>query len=125
MNVSGGGDDVLAVDGVSYTFPLGPVTAFVGDNTDGSALFSTACVYGGPSNTLDDCGNPNAALGSGTGTAAGASFEFADGFAVAVGYTGAGSSTDGLMTTESEDQIGGQLSYAGDSFGASLLHLHK
>ncbi len=120
LNVSGGGDDVLAVDGVSYTFPLGPVTAFVGDNMDGSTLYSTACVYGGPSNTLDDCGNPNAALGSGTGTAAGASYEFGDGFAVAVGYTGAGSSTDGLMTTESEDQIGGQLSYAGDSFGASL-----
>ena len=120
LNVSGGGDDVLAVDGVSYTFPLGAVTAFVGDNTDGSALFNTACVYGGPSNTLDDCGNPNAALGSGTGTAAGASYEFGDGFAVAVGYTGAGSSTDGLMTRESEDQIGGQLSYVGDAFGASL-----
>ena len=48
--------DILTVDGVSYTFPLGGATVMVGDNTDGSALFSTACVYGGPSNTLDDCG---------------------------------------------------------------------
>ena len=24
--------------------------------TDGSSLFTTACVYGGPSNMLDDCG---------------------------------------------------------------------
>ena len=49
------GTDALLVDGVSYTFPLGDkTTVMVGDNTDGSALFSTACVYGGPSNTLDD-----------------------------------------------------------------------
>ena len=38
----------LTVDGVSYTFPVGSATAFVGDNTDGSMLFTTACVYGGP-----------------------------------------------------------------------------
>ena len=34
--------DALNVDGVSYTFPLGGFTAFVGDNTDGSSLFTTA-----------------------------------------------------------------------------------
>ena len=57
--------DYLVVDGVSYTFPVGGVTAFVGDNTDGSLLFTTACVYGGPSNTLDDCGNVNAGITGG------------------------------------------------------------
>ena len=40
-----GGSEALTVDGVSYTFPLGGATAFVGDNTDGSLLFTTACVY--------------------------------------------------------------------------------
>ena len=40
------GSESLTVDGVSYTFPLGSATAFVGDNTDGSMLFTTACVYG-------------------------------------------------------------------------------
>ena len=115
-----GGSDTLSVDGVSYTFPVGPTTVFVGDNTDGSALYSTACVYGGPSNTLDDCGNGNSAMASGAGTAAGASYEFGDGFAVAVGYTGAGSSTNGLGTDEGTDVIGGQLSYTADSYGASL-----
>ena len=54
LDLTGGqntaGADILAVDGVSYTFPLGSATAFVGDNTDGSMLFTTACVYGGPSN---------------------------------------------------------------------------
>ena len=35
-------NDVLAVDGVTYTFPVGGATVMVGDNTDGSALLSTA-----------------------------------------------------------------------------------
>ena len=118
-----GGADAVTVDGVAYTFPLGEkVTAFVGDNTDGSALYSTACVYGGPSNTLDDCGAANAPLGSGSGTAAGASFDIGNGFAAAVGYTGAGSSTNGLLTKEGDDAYGAQLTYSADSYGASVTY---
>jgi len=122
LNEGGGGDDVLTVDGVSYTFPIGPVTAFVGDHMDGSTLFSTACVYGGPSNNLDDCGNGSSAIGAGSGTAAGASYEFGDGFTAAIGYTGDGSTTEGLMTKESEDAAAAQLSYAADQYGVSLTY---
>ena len=44
LNDSGDG---LVVDGISYTFPLGDkMTVIVGDQIDGSALYSTACVYG-------------------------------------------------------------------------------
>ena len=117
---AGNGADALSVDGVAYTFPVADATVFVGDNMDGSTLYNTACVYGGPSNTLDDCGNPNAALGGGSGTAAGASYEFGDGFTVAVGYTGAGSSTSGLMTKEGTDAFGGQVSYSADLYGVSV-----
>jgi len=117
-----GGSDVLSIDGVSYTFPVLGATVFVGDNMDGSTLYSTACVYGGPSNNLDDCGNGSSAMAGGEGTAAGASYEFGDGFAAAVGYTGAGSSTSGLMTKESNDTFGGQLAYTADSYGASLTY---
>ena len=61
-----GGSEALTVDGVSYTFPLGDkMMVIVGDNTDGSALFNTACVYGGPSNTLDDCGAVQAGITGG------------------------------------------------------------
>ena len=116
-------NEALTVDGVSYTFPIGDkVTAFVGDNTDGSLLYSTACVYGGPGNTLDDCGAATAPLGSGTGTAAGASFDIGNGFAAAVGYTGSGSSSSGLFTKEGYDSYGGQLTYTGDSYGASVTY---
>ena len=95
---------------------------FVGDNTDGSALYSTACVYGGPTNTLDDCGNVNSALGSGSGTAAGASFDIGNGFTAAIGYTGDGSSNQGILSKEGADAFGGQLTYTGDSYGLSATY---
>ena len=119
----GSSDDVLTVDGVSYTFPLGDkTTVFVGDNMDGSTLYSTACVYGGPTNNLDDCGNGSSAMAGGAGTAAGASFDIGNGFTAALGYTGDGSSTNGLLTKEGSDTYGGQLSYAADSYGLSVTY---
>ena len=116
-------DDVLAVDGVAYTFPVLDATVFVGDNMDGSTLYNTACVYGGPSNNLDDCGNGNSAMAGGAGTAAGASYEFGDGFAFAVGYTGDGSTAaNGILTREGLDTFGAQLAYTADSYGASFTY---
>jgi hypothetical protein len=115
--------DGLTVDGLAYTFPLGDkTTAFVGDNVDGSLLFNTACVYGGPSNTLDACGNVNSAIDGGAGTAAGASFEIGNGFTGAIGYTGAGTTTGGVLTKEGNDSYAGQVSYAADSYGASVTY---
>jgi len=113
--------DLLSVDGVSYTFPLGGATVMVGDNTDGSALFSTACVYGGPSNTLDDCGAASAPFAGG-GTMIGASYDFDNGFTVAAGYAGTGSETTGLMTDEGLDSYGFNAMYTGDNYGVSLSY---
>ncbi len=115
--------DTLTVDGVAYTFPLGEkTTVFVGDNMDGSTLYSTACVYGGITNTLDDCGNVESAMAGGQGTAAGASFDIGNGFTAAIGYTGSGSDTNGLLTKEGTDVFGGQLTYTADSYGASVTY---
>ena len=112
-----GGGDGLSVDGVSYTFPLGDkTTVFVGDNSDGSALYTTACVYGGPSNTLDDCANTFAGFTGGE-VAAGASYDFGNGFTAA---TGMQTSTNGVLTEESNDSIGFNVAYTGDNYGASV-----
>ena len=115
--------DKLTVDGVSYTFPLGEsMTVIVGDNTDGSALFTTACTYGGPTNTLDDCGNVNAGITNG-GAAVGASYDFGSGFTAAVGYAaGEGDMATGLMTKETLDAYGVNASYTGDNFGISVTY---
>ena len=113
----------LNVDGISYTFPLGDKTTFVvGNSIDGDTLYNTACVYGGPSNTLDDCGNVKSALGAGSGTAVGASYDIGNGFTVALGYTGDGASTKGLLTKEGADAFGGQVTYTSDSFGLSATY---
>ena len=120
LDLNSGGDE-LVVDGIAYTFPLGDkTTVFIGNNMDGSTLFNTACVYGGPSNTLDDCGNLNSALAVGLGTAAGASYDFGNGFTAAIGYEGQGDTASGLATKEGLDALAGQIAYSTDSYGFSL-----
>ena len=118
------GDDSLAVDGVAYTFPLGDkTTVFVGDSMDGSTLYNTACVYGGQTKQIDDCGNSGAAMAAGLGTAAGASYDFGNGFTAAIGYEGEGAAAGkGLMTKEGLDVFGGQITYTGDSYGVSVTY---
>ena len=113
-----GGGDALSVDGVAYTFPVGGATVFVGDNSDGSALYTTACVYGGPSNTLDDCANVNAGFTGGE-VAAGASYDFGNGFTAA---TGMQTSNTGVLTEESLDSYGLNAAYTGSNYGVSLTY---
>ena len=110
--------DALQVDGVSYSFPLGDFSFIVGDNTDGSALFTTACSYGGPSNTLDDCGNVNAGITNG-GAMAGAAYDFGNGFTVATGW--AGPETQ-IAADESLDAYGFNGAYTGDNYGLSITY---
>jgi len=110
--------DGLTVDGVSYTFPLGGATAFVGDNTDGSMLFTTACAYGGPSNTLDDCANVNAGI-TGGGLSIGAAYDFDNGFTTAFG---AQFSETGVATDETDDSYALNAAYTADSYGVSLTY---
>ena len=112
------GEDILAVDGVSYTFPLGNATAFVGDNTDGSMLFTTACVYGGPSNTLDDCANVTAGI-TGGGLSIGASYDFDNGFTTAFGAQFVES---GIATDETNDSYALNAAYTGDNYGVSIAY---
>jgi len=113
-----GGSDALSVDGVSYTFPLGGTTVFVGDNTDGSSLFTVACVYGGPSNTLDDCGTVQAGI-TGGGVSIGAAYDFGNGFTTAAG---AQFSETGIATDENDDSYALNFAYTADSYGVSLTY---
>jgi len=113
-----GGSEALTVDGVSYTFPLGGATAFVGDNTDGSMLFTTACVYGGPSNTLDDCANVTAGI-TGGGFSIGAAYDFDNGFTTAFG---AQFVETGIATDETDDSYALNAAYIADNYGVSITY---
>ena len=119
-----GTSNLLTVDGISYTFPVGDnLTVMVGPAIDGSSLYNTACVYSGFTNTLDDCGNASSAFET---TDAGSfgistSYDLGGGYSAAFGYVGAGSN-EGLMTKAGQDIIGGQLSYNADQYGLSLTY---
>ena len=118
--------DGVTVDGVTYSFPIGEkLTVLFGDSTSGSALYSTACVYGGFTNTLDDCGNFNSAfIATGHADSVGfsAAYDIGNGFTGAVAYQGQGARAAGLGTNEGEDRYGAQLTYTAESYGASITY---
>ena len=112
-------NEALVIDEITYTFPLGDkFTVMVGDNNDASALFTTSCVYGTPTDTLDACGNVNAAVDNG-GVMAGASYDFGNGLTAAVGYAG---NEDDVVNEEGVDAYGFNLAYTADSYGVSFTY---
>ena len=123
--------DAMTLDGISYTFPLGDkATVMVGDSTDVSALYSTACTYSAFTDLLSNCGSGTAAgLGGGTDSGSTASsatvaaaYDFGNGFTMAGGMSGAGGDDEGLFTKESLDVYGLQAAYTTDSYGVSLSY---
>ena len=111
--------DFLKVDGVAYKFPIGDsVTAMFADNKDAATMFTVACAYGGPSDTLDDCGNVNAVVDNG-GVMAGAEYDFGNGFTAAIGYAG---KETGLMTKGNVDGYGANVAYSADNYGLSVTY---
>ena len=131
MNAMG---DVMTLDGISYTFPLGDkTTIMVGDSTDISALYSTSCVYSAFTDLLSNCGSGTAAgLGGGSDFTAApnssssatvaAAYDFGNGFTLAGGLSGAGGDADGLFTKESKDVFGVQAAYNTDTYGVSVSY---
>ena len=113
----------MTLDGISYTFPLGDkTTVMVGDSTDVSALYSTACVYSAFTDLLGNCGSGTAAgLGGGSDFTASpnssssatvaAAYDFGNRITVAGGLSGAGGDSDGIFTKESKDVFGVQAAY--------------
>ena len=126
LDLNATASDALIVDGITYSFPVGEkITVLVGDSTSGSALYSTACVYGGFTNTLDDCGNFSSAFvatGHDDSVGFSASYDIGNGFTGAFGYQGQGTANAGLGTEDGLDFYGGQLTYTGDSYGASVTY---
>ena len=126
--------DAMTLDGITYSFPLGDsTTVMVGDSTDVSALYSTACTYSAFTDLLSNCGSGNAAgLGGGSDFTASpnsassatiaAAYDFGNGFTVAGGLSGSGGDDAGIFTKESKDVYGLQAAYNTDSYGASVSY---
>ena len=63
-------DDVLTLDGLTYTFPVGGATVMVGDNTDISGVYSGACAYSAFTDYMGNCGTGNSVGVGGNGATA-------------------------------------------------------
>ena len=110
-------DDVMTVDGIAYTFPVGGATMKVGDSTDISSLYTGACGYSGFVDYMGDCGTGSSVGVGGAGVTATASYAFDGGFSLAGGV----SSPAAEITGENfEDIYGVEAAYTGDAYGVSV-----
>ena len=112
-------NEALEVDEIYYTFPLGDkTTVMIGDDKDASSLFTTACAYTGPTDTLDACGNVNANVDNG-GVMIGASYDFGNGLTAAVGYAG---DEGDIANEEGIDAYGANVAYTADKYAVSFTY---
>ena len=113
--------DVLTVDGLTYTFPVGGATVMVGDSTDISAVYTGACAYSAFTDYMGNCGTGSTVgLGGATdGVTAAMSYAFDSGFSLAGGVS---SATDSILTEEGSDIYGIEAAYSADSYGVSVAY---
>ena len=112
-------DDVLTLDGLTYTFPVGGATAMVGDSTDISAVYTGACAYSAFTDYMGNCGTGNSNGVGGNGVTAAMSYAFDSGFSLAGGIS---SSNTSILTAEGTDTYGIEAAYSGDSYGVSVAY---
>ena len=111
--------DVLTVDGLTYTFPVGGATVMVGDSTDISGVYTGACAYSSFTDYMGNCGTGNTVGVGGAGVTAAMSYAFDSGFSLAGGVS---SATDSILTEEGSDIYGIEAAYSADSYGVSVAY---
>ena len=115
-----GGDgtaDIVVLDGISYTFPLGGATVIVGDGVGVDDLNTGACAYSAFTDLLSDCGANNVGGSGDSGFAV--AYDFGNGFTMAGGLSG-GPGNLGLLTEQDASTIGLEAAYTADTYGVSV-----
>ena len=115
-----GGDgtaDIVVLDGISYTFPLGGATVIVGDGVGVDDLNTGACAYSAFTDLLGDCGANNVGGSGDSGFAV--AYDFGNGFTMAGGLSG-GPGNAGLFTEEDASTIGSEAAYTADNYGVAV-----
>ncbi len=114
--------DVLTLDGLTYTFPVGGATVMVGDNTDISAVYTGACAYSAFTDYMGNCGTGSSVGVGGSGATAAMSYAFDSGFSLAGGVS---SSPTSILTEQGDDVFGLEAAYTADSYGISVAYSDK
>jgi len=112
-------DNVLTLDGLTYTFPVGGASLMVGDNTDISAMYTGACAYNAFTDYMGNCGTGSTVGVGGNGATAALSYAFEGGFSLAGGVS---STPESILSEEGDDLYGIEAAYTTDSFGLSLAY---
>ena len=111
--------DVLTLDGLTYTFPVGGTTVMVGDSTDISAVYTGACAYSSFTDYMGNCGTGSTVGVGGSGVTAAMSYAFDSGFSLAGGVS---STPESILTEEGGDAYGVEAAYSADSYGVSVAY---
>ena len=111
--------DVLTLDGLTYTFPVGGSTVMVGDSTDISAVYTGACAYSAFTDYMGNCGTGSTVGVGGNGATAAISYAFDSGFSLAGGVS---STPESILTEEGADLFGIEAAYSADSYGLALAY---
>ena len=111
--------DVLTLDGLTYTFPVGGATVMVGDSTDISAVYTGACAYSSFTDYMGNCGTGSTVGVGGNGATAAIAYAFDSGFSLAGGVS---SENTGILTEEGSDLFGIEAAYTADSYGVSVAY---
>jgi len=112
----------LAVDGVTYSFPLGGLSMIVGNDTDISASFTGACSYSAFTDFMSNCGTGNSSGVGGNGVTATGSYVFDSGFSLAGGLSSV-TTSDGILSKEGTDTYGIEAAYTADSYGLAVAYV--
>ena len=111
--------NVLTLDGLTYTFPVGGATVMVGDSTDISAVYTGACAYSAFTDYMGNCGTGSTVGVGGNGVTAAMSYAFDSGFSLAGGIS---STPTSILTEEGSDVYGIEAAYSADSYGVSVAY---
>ena len=112
-------DNVLTLDGLTYTFPVGGASLMVGDNTDISAMYTGACAYNAFTDYMGNCGTGNSGGLGGSGVTAAMSYAFDGGFSLAGGVS---SDPTGILAKAENDAFGIEAAYTADSYGIAVAY---
>ena len=115
-------NNVLTVNDVNYTFPVGAWKVAVGDSMDASKTWPNACSMNNMVDNLGDCGAANSVDLSGDVSFSAATV-FGDGWEIGIGASGGDGS--GLFTEQSTDAYGLAVGYETDAYGFTAAYSDK
>jgi hypothetical protein len=120
--------DVLKLDDINYSFPVGSWDMAVGHSMDASKTWPNACSMNNMVDNLGDCGAANSVDLSGN-VSLSAATGFGDGWELGLGVSSIAGKTDttssGLFTKEGTDLYGLALGYESDAFGFTVAYSDK